>query len=959
MLNGWNRRGRAFRMKVVMWRILKNMWPGLALIGLASGVLLVSDLDRRQNAGRERNLPRLAILQWTSTDLLDRTVEGMVEGLRHQGFEQGRTASIRFFNAAGDTATANLMAREATGGSFDLVLTASTLALQAVAAANRDGTVPHVFAGVTDPYGAGVGITGSGRDEHPPHLTGVGTFQPVDAAIRMARQMNPGLKRLGVVWNPSEDNSEACVRMARATCGELGVELIEAQAGNTSEVAEAVRSVLARKAEAVWIGGDTVAMAAIHTILSTAADAGIPVFSNDPTDAARGALFGLGASYRQVGFEAGDRAGQILRGASPASFAVDDFAPEVLTLNDSPAGRWPAWTIRDDHYARARTDKPAVAAGPVGPEPGRIYSAGVLSFGPNPIFEMAAVGIREALEQAGFVAGGNLVLHEMHANNDISMLPQVVQRMVQRRPDLLIPLSTPCLAAVLAGTGDLPVVFGVVTSPIEAGAGDSFERHLPQVTGAVWTAPAPESVEWIRRLFPKATRLGVLYNPAHANSLAEVEAIRELCRPHGLTLIERSLNTSGEVKEAMTSLLQADPDIVFGMGDNTVVTSFAAVADACLKAGVPLVADDASLMGSGALFSVGAGPRLEGRHAGQLAARVLLGENPADIPFMPSVELETAVDLEAARKLNLALPVDFLKAADLFFHLHARRERPARVALVNLVQTRVLEQGEEGVRQGLVDSGLKEGVDFTLRPYNAQGEIAQLPALLDAALQQDPDLLVTVTTPAMIAALNRVKDVPVVFTVSSDPVALGIVKADAIPAHVTGVHDDPPVDRLLEMAMQYIPGLASVSIVYDPAQPNAVLSVEKLRRVCREQGIRLHEATAFSVTDLPAAVQSVVQRKAGALVLSADNLVLAGFPAILGAARAAGLPIFTTDPDLVEQGATGAIGDDYHAWGVQAGRLAAKVLAGVPPGVLPMETTRNQKVLAPKARERRREPHEN
>ena len=95
--------------------------------------------------------------------------------------------------------------------------------MQGVAAANRERKIPHVFGAVTDPYGAGVGITGPAPDQHPAHLVGVGTFQPVESAIRIAKQMNPDLKRLGVVWNPSEDNSEACVRKARATCAELGI----------------------------------------------------------------------------------------------------------------------------------------------------------------------------------------------------------------------------------------------------------------------------------------------------------------------------------------------------------------------------------------------------------------------------------------------------------------------------------------------------------------------------------------------------------------------------------------------------------------------------------------------------------------------------------------------------------------------------------------------------------------
>ena len=202
-----------------MLKLLKNIWLGVILILLASGLLLFSDLNRRNGAKKSsKALPRLAVMQWNSTDLLDHTVEGMIEGLRKQGFEHGRTADIHFFNASGDNSTGNLMALDLVGGSYSMVLTASTLALQAVAKANTSGRVVHVFGAVTDPYGAGVGISGPKPDQHPAHLVGVGTFQPVDRAIRIARQMNPKLLKIGVVWNPGESNSEACVLKARVTC---------------------------------------------------------------------------------------------------------------------------------------------------------------------------------------------------------------------------------------------------------------------------------------------------------------------------------------------------------------------------------------------------------------------------------------------------------------------------------------------------------------------------------------------------------------------------------------------------------------------------------------------------------------------------------------------------------------------------------------------------------------------
>ena len=930
---------------------LKNTWLGVVLIAAASLLLLLSDLNRRQghaSSTSRQALPRLAVMQWVSTSLLDNTVAGIVEGLRQQGYEDGRTATIRFFNASGDPTTGNMMARELVGGGYDMVLTASTLAMQAVANANREGRVMHLFGGVTDPYGAGVGITGPEPHQHPRHLLGVGTFQPVASSIRIAHQMNPQLRKLGVVWNSSEDNSEACVKVARTVCEELGITLIEAIANNTSEVPEAVRSVLGRGAEALWIGGDTVAIAAIHAIVSAARASGVPVFSNDPTDIKDGALFGLGASYEQVGMAVGELGGKILRGADPTTFGVKNLVPEVLALNEALAAELPDWSITEALREQAVETPAAVQLAPRSPEVGRHYVAGVLYVGPHQVFEIATEGIKAALRDAGFVEGENLTLHVTHTNDDMSMLPQVIQRLVDRNPDVIIPLSTPCLAGVLAAVKDIPVVFGVVSAPLEAGAGESFENHLPHVTGAVWTAPAPQSFEWIRMLFPEAQKMGLIYNPAHANSRQQRDLIAALCQQHGLSLMERNLSTPSEITAVLQSLLQADPDVVFGMGDNTVVSSFAAVANACRQAGIPLVADDNSLMGTGALFSIGGSPRLEGRHTGQLVARVLLGEDPAGIPFMPSVEMETAVDIGAARDLGMTFPVELLKEADIFHHIHRRHDRPLRIAMVNLVQSHLLDRSEVGVLRGLRESGLIEGTDFTIRKYNAQGEIAQLPALLDAARQRDPDLIMTITTPAMIAAAQHISDTPIVFTVASDPAALGIFVEGSRPANITGVHDDPPLDRLLDMAMRHDPGLTAVGIVFDPAQPNAVISVEKLRQASKEQQMTLYEANATTLTDLAPAVQALVQRGAGALLLSADNLVSTGFATIHRTAERAGIPIFVTYTDLVAQGAAGAVGNDYEMWGAQSGRLAAKVLAGVPPAALPLQAAEVQQVLAPK-----------
>ncbi|MCX6985007.1 MAG: ABC transporter substrate-binding protein [Lentisphaerae bacterium] len=932
-----------------MLKLFKNIWLGVILILLASGLLLFSDLNRRQGAKKSsKALPRLAVMQWNSTDLLDHTVEGFLDGLRQQGFEHGRTADIRFFNASGDNNTGSLMAVDLVGGSYDLVLTASTLALQAVAKANTAGRVVHVFGAVTDPYGAGVSITGPKPDQHPAHLVGVGTFQPVERAIRIARQMNPRLGKIGVVWNPGESNSEACVIKARLICKDLGIELIEANAGNTSEVPEAIRSILARGSETVWVGGDIVAISSLNAIVSSARASKIPVFTNDPSDTAKGALFGVGASYHDVGVAVGEIAGKILHGSSPKSFGVENLVPEVLTVNEPLAKEFKEWSIPEDIRTQAKSaDKSAVVVSQRQPQPGRTYKVGLLYFGPHPIFEMAIESIVTSLRDAGFVEGRNLELQRIHPNNDMSLLPQVAKQLSDQNLDLIIPLSTPCLGAVMANTRNVPIVFGVVSAPLEAGAGRTFDDHLPRVTGAVWTEPSPELFKWLKELSPACRKVGVIYNPSEANSIIGKERARTMLAALGMTLEEFTVSNSSEAAQAIQALLSAQVDAVFGMADNTMVNSFQSLAQACHREHLLLLADDNSLMGSGALLSCGASPTGEGRHTGQMAARVLLGENPASMPFAPSSETETAVDFDAAANLGIALPAAMLKEAGIFHHASARLGRPFRISMVNLVQNPPLEAAEAGVLRGLRESGLNENEDFTLKRYNAQGEIAQIPAILDSAVADSPDLIITVTTPVLIAAANRIKDIPVVFTVASDPVAVGLFKMENRPANIAGVHDDPQMDKLLDMARRHNLAIASVGIIYDPAQPNSLISVDRLRKACLERKLTLCEATASTVSELPAAAQAVIQRGAGAIMLSADNLVCTGFPAIHETAQRAGVPIYVTETDLIKQGADGAIGDNYEEWGAQSGRMSAKVLSGVPTKELPIEPTRMREVFEP------------
>jgi putative ABC transport system substrate-binding protein len=315
-------------------RIKRFIRPLLFLFAV-SAILLLSDLQNRKGGTRNIEKTRIAIFRFNSNQILEETEKGLLKNIEaSEAFKKGRI-EIRRFCAEGDMPTANTIASNIVSEKFNMVVSISTPGLQVMANANKHGEVLHVFCAVTDPVAAGVGITGPGASQHPAHLVGIGTFQPVEKVFRVARQMNPGLKKVGVVWCTSETCSEACVKKARAISGELGIELVEMSVESVNQVYEAALSVCGKNVEALWIGGDNVVEPAIGLYVKAAGKHRIPVFTNNPKHALIGAMANLGANYYQVGQAAGDMVISLINGLPTSQIEIKNIVPEKLFINDS------------------------------------------------------------------------------------------------------------------------------------------------------------------------------------------------------------------------------------------------------------------------------------------------------------------------------------------------------------------------------------------------------------------------------------------------------------------------------------------------------------------------------------------------------------------------------------------------------------------------------------------------
>lgn len=642
---------------------LSRLFMGVILILLISAGLLLSDRPRQSNVAM--NSPQIAIVQLASQAVLDEGVQGILKGLAEHGFVEGATIQVRRYNAENDLATANAIANEVVERGYDLLVTASTISLQTVAKANAGKGVKHVFGLVTDPVAAGIGISREDPLDHPPHLAGYGTFQPVDKAFRLARDMFPGLQRVGVAWNPAEPNSEVSVKQARYIAHELGIDLLEVNVDTASGVYEAAGSLVSRGAQAIWVGGDVTVLVAFDAVIKAARNGHIPVFTNMPSQAERGALFDLGANYSEVGRLTGVLAAQALKGLDLGTVPIRNMVPEQLVVNESAlTGLQDPWTIPGE--LRDRADEVIDGQRVVNrksplpkdsvPVPGKIYKIAVAYFSPEPGAELTMKGLWEGLKQAGFEQNTNLNVRLMHAQGEIANLVPMLQSLDADDLDLIIPMTTPALTAAATTLKRTPAVFTYVYDPIAAGVGTSFVNHLPLLTGVGSFPPLEDTLVLISQLLPGVQSVGTLYNSSEANSRKVVSVARSLFAARGIRLEEVTVTNTSEVYEAASVLAAKGVQAFWITGDNTALQAFDSIVKITGERKLPLVINDPEFLERGALAVVGIGFYHSGKAAGQMAARVLLGEHTKNIAIENVVVKEIAINRKIANQIGLVIP---------------------------------------------------------------------------------------------------------------------------------------------------------------------------------------------------------------------------------------------------------------------------------------------------------------
>ena len=343
------------------------------------------------------------------------------------------------------------------------------------------------------------------------------------------------------------------------------------------------------------------------------------------------------------------------------------------------------------------------------------------------------------------------------------------------------------------------------------------------------------------------------------------------------------------------------------MGTVTVLVAVDAVIAAAKRGKIPVFTVIPPTAKKGALFDLGANYYEIGKATGNLAADVLEGRRPAEIPvenLLPESLVVNRLALEGLKD-PWQLPEAIVQRASIVIDASGTHSRLAatsaelrvppgrnfKIGLAYFAPEPSWEICVKGLFDGLRKLGLEEGKNLEVRRAHAQAEIPNIPEMLQNFDGSDVDLIVAMTTPVISGAASLVKRKPVVLTYCSDPIAAGAGKSftNHLP-HMTGIGTFPPVQDMVDVIRGTMPEIKAVGTIYNASEANSRKVVEVARELFAKAGIKLEETTVTSSSDVLQAAQALVSRGVRAFYIQGDTTVAQAFDVVVKAANDAQLP---------------------------------------------------------------------
>lgn len=247
----------------------------------------------------------------------------------------------------------------------------------------------------------------------------------------------------------------------------------------------------------------------------------------------------------------------------------------------------------------------------------------------------------------------------------------------------------------------------------------------------------------------------------------------------------------------------------------------------------------------------------------------------------------------------------------------------------------------DALKTGLAAKGWAEGKNLKLDVHWTEGDAQRATALAKQALAQQPDVIVTNTTPVTAAVFRETRAIPIVFTVVSDPVGSGFIPTLARPgANITGLIniESSLAEKWIEFLAQIAPKIKRAAVMFNPkTAPYAEYYLPRLNAAARRLGISSFIAAVTSPRDIEEVVRELARDRASGLVVMTDSFMFVNRKTTVSAAARRKVPAVYYEGQIVAEGGLISYGVDITDLFRRAASYVDRILHGAKPAELPVE----------------------
>lgn len=279
---------------------------------------------------------KVGLSQFVAHPALDLDQKGFLDQMKAEGFVNGQNVQIDIKNSQGDPNLAKTIADQFVADKVDVILSITTPSSQAAAMATKNTGIPVVYIAVSDAVGSG--LINNLKAPTGTNITGVYSADPVEEQMGLIQEIQPNLKKLGVIYNAGEANSVSNVKRIKDFL-KGKAEVVEVTVASSNEVQAAAQS-LAGRVDAVFMPQDNTVMSAVETLIKVTQQNKLPLYTGDTESVKKGALATLGNDEYDCGRQGATLVARILKGEKAGNILSEKIRKRTLLINTTAAGKY-------------------------------------------------------------------------------------------------------------------------------------------------------------------------------------------------------------------------------------------------------------------------------------------------------------------------------------------------------------------------------------------------------------------------------------------------------------------------------------------------------------------------------------------------------------------------------------------------------------------------------------------